>query len=373
MELSQELEEIETKKFNSWGLEKKPLGYDLISDNLNLRPILLDKNIPNLVKDAIYFHKITNCLGFEFYVYSNTIVNGIINLSNEFILCPCFYNDTELDGKSLDDPIFQQTYKMQMEGQFIYDGWINVNDWNEINIESVVQSISETLALFSLEPGICFYWGPKYRYLDDSISFYSINSDGIIQYSQIFSNINKYPEVDKRAIYRSLSWYSQAKKVQDPISSFLYFILAIESLANYIEKVAKEDSPLICLRAGKITSKEEKRKCIEKCLASLEENPTKAIENAYFNCNAGIKKTIKNHLIFVVSDTSEIYELLLKTKINGETLYDLRSKIAHGNVDLITEKDKERIIERLWDVERICPRYFFQCFTKLEMVPPIEQ
>ncbi|MQY78158.1 MAG: hypothetical protein GH151_03050, partial [Bacteroidetes bacterium] len=95
-------------------------------------------------------------------------------------------------------------------------------------------------------------------------------------------------------------------KVSDEKAKFLFSILAIESLCSYIEREAEEDSDLVKLKCD-ILSKPERKKQRNSCINEIienefEQNPTKAISNAYFNCVVGIKKCLQNHLRGIFDD-----------------------------------------------------------------------
>ena len=59
----------------------------------------------------------------------------------------------------------------------------------------------------------------------------------------------------------------------------------------------------------------------------------------------------------VFCDETEPIELLFKLKVDGKTLYELRNEIAHGRMDALSEVQREAVITRAWDVERVAREY----------------
>ena len=141
-----------------------------------------------------------------------------------------------------------KTLKMMESGEYIYDGWIAIDNWDEKNISDVIQSISEALLVYSLRIGSFFKWKPKYidDYEPKSCSDLGAKENAI--FLMLYNNIKKVNEEDKRAIYRSISWLNQGRIVDNPSARFLFYILLIESLVTYIEKEAKPNSWLFHLK-----------------------------------------------------------------------------------------------------------------------------
>lgn len=361
-----DLGEIEKKKYNRWRERK-----NLVTDNEEnyKRAISLKKDLTPLVNSAFFFHEITECNGFEFIAYSNIKFDDFIVLPNNAILVPWFLNSTE--GKSINDPEVVRAMQMERESKFLYDGWIAIDRWNEENVRKIIQSISEAMSLFSLHSNLFFEWEPKYQSTSKHKPFCEFSATEISPHHDVFHQISAISDDDKRAIYRSISWLSNAKKIQDSSARFLFFILAIESLVDYIENKAKDDSCFFNLKFDKRTKKERKQakkewqeKCIKEKMIDIEKNPVNTIKDSYFDCVIGIKTTLKRHLELVLPNDSDSIKLLFDEKIEGKTTYELRHCIAHGSLDLLTEKQVELITKRLEDVEKIANKYILEVLNK---------
>ncbi|MDO9549581.1 MAG: HEPN domain-containing protein [Methanoregula sp.] len=363
-----DLAEIEKDKYNRWGCTK-----DLIpksqENQKSALSYLIRRDLTSTVRFAFFFHEMTGCNGFEFSTYSNIRFDDYVILPNGAILVPSFYNDDEMkNGISIDDPKLIKTMEMWKNREFLYDGWIAIDQWDDEYVNKVIQGISESLSLFSLSNDLFFRWEAKYQVTKPKIFSDQVNSKRTtLRIQEINNKIRGIDEKDRRAIYRSLSWLSQGKRVDDPTARFLFFILAVESLAIHIEEKIDDTSCFFNLRTVKKTNKEREEwrvNCIKEKMTGWEIKPIQSIKNSYFDCVVGSRKMIQKHLEIVLSTGSKSIKLLFEEKIDGKTLYDLRNDIAHGNLDLLTEEQVDRISKRLLDAEKVAGYYISQVLKK---------
>lgn len=190
-------------------------------------------------------------------------------------------------------------------------------------------------------------------------SSHKIEDEHIREIKNLNEFIESWTDDDSRAFYRSVVWLSQSLILPQPTARFLFCILAIESLATYIENKATNESIFSTLKVSCVRDKEEREKCIEDNLNRFyERNRIGAIESAYFEyVQLSIKKMIEGQLKRVFADDLKQINLLFKIKIEGKTLYDLRNVIAHGGIDALSDLQRQRISDRIWDIERIARQY----------------
>lgn len=360
-----DLKEIEKKKYSPW-CQIKPLICTSKDRKQRADAVSSRNDLSPLVKSAIYFHELTGCNGLEFTAISNIKFNDFMVLPNNAILVPWFLPDVR--GKPPNDPFVALTLQMQRESRFGYDGWIEIDNWDEENVAKIIQSIPESLSIFSVIFDLYISWQPKYwGGINLAKPYHELNTESISSHHKVFHQISTISETDKRAIYRSFSWLSQAKQMDSPPARFLFYILSIEALAKYIEDASNDDSCFASLRSNKMTKKERREvrdKCIKEQMKNYENDPSKTISDAYFNCVVGIKETLKRHLEFVLPNDSERIKMLFEEKIDGKSLYELRHDIAHGTLDLLTENQVNRIIKRLGEAEQISNRYILTVLKK---------
>lgn len=350
---------ITTRKYNSW-CEKRAL---VCADQDKIRratAFFTRHDLAPSERATFYIHELTNCEGLEFVAFSNTELRNTILLPYGVVLVPCFLSD--IDGQSAQNPLVQLTMKMVRESRFIYDGWIPIQTWDEQNVRKAVRNIDEALSVFCLRGRTFFDWEPKYPAPDESTSIYKFESRHFQELEEITRILDSLGQGDRNALYRSLAWLSQGLRLNEPAARFFFSILAIESLATYIEEKAQDDSPLVVLRTRPFTEA-EREKCIEDCLLeNLQDNPTEAIRRAYFDCVVSITQQLKRHFRHVFQSDPELFTLLFEQKVEGKSLYDLRHDVAHGSADALSEVQRERIQQRVWDAEKVARRYILTVF-----------
>jgi hypothetical protein len=349
-------------KYNSW-CQRQPLVYNDKERYKRATSFFARRELSSSEQAAFYLHELTGCEGLEFVAFSNAQLEGISKLPGSVVLVPCFL--VSLQGHNISNPLVQLTLKMKEESRFIYDGWIPIAIWDEYHVRQAVQNIDKALSVFCMHGRASFDWEPKYPAPSEQRSVYYFEDEHLQDLESISRTLDGLKEDDRTAIYRSLAWLSQSMRLDEPAARFLFSILAIESLATYIEETASEESLLIALKATSITSA-EREKCIKDTLAEwLDENPRKAIEKAYFDCVTPITRRLKSHLEKVFASDAESYNLLFKLKVDDKTLYELRHYVAHGNVNALSETHREQIQKRVWDAERVARRYIRTIFEEV--------
>lgn len=117
------------------------------------------------------------------------------------------------------------------------------------------------------------------------------------------------------------------------------------------------DSVFYSLKTSYPRTYEERERCIEDQLNQLyTENRINAITKAYINCVLSLNKILKSHLSKIFSDDPESFKLLFEES-QGDSLYNIRHKIAHGGLDILSDMERQRITDRIWDIERIARKY----------------
>jgi hypothetical protein len=366
MENKNYLDAIEPHKFNHW-CERRMLFRKAEMRDWSKR-LGLRKDLSLFEKDALYFHEITGCNGLEFVAFSNTRNDMPIIFKNRIILVPCFLCSNDSDGRNIEDPILKLTEQMTYQERFIYDGWMPIEVWDENSARKAVQYIDETLSIFALDINVFWEWEPKYssQYIGSS---YRIREDSSYrQFELLVQAMESLNEPDKNAIYRSLSWLNKSRLLKEPTGQFLFAILAIESLANHIDDCDIE-SILSEFKTEKL-SKDERRKRREKCIEEilskkLKDNPTEAIKEANDICIYGAKKRLESNLNKVFASNSSYVDLLFKKDCSGRSLWDLRSDIAHGKINTLSETEVNRIRLHIGIVEKLALNYISNIITSI--------
>lgn len=322
------LEDHLNKKFNKW-CERRGLFCSDQSKIFKAYAVASRRDLSASERAAFYLHELTGCEGLEFVAFSNVGIKNPVRLSNDVIIVPCFLNENQRDGLSVQDPFLFATAEMERHHRYVYDGWIPIMAWTKEDVRKAVRNIDEALSMFCLSGRIFFEWEPKYSLSSESPSIYYFEDQDIQELEMLSKLLDSLEEKDRIALYRSIAWLSQSLRLNEPAARFLFLILAIESLARYIESESSIDSPLAALKTKRI-SKEERRLRREECINTvlskeLENDKTDAIKAAYFECIVGIKKQLEIHLKKVFDPDIKPIELLFEKKDEGFSLYELRN------------------------------------------------
>lgn len=346
-------------KYNKW-CERRPLVCADEKKILHTDKYVLDTSLTLSEKAAFYTHELVGCQGLEFVVFSNARINHSVKLPGDITLVPCFLAEL---GET-DSLIAQLTLEMTHRACFVYDGWLPIGDWQRDSVRKAVRRIDSALSVFALRASAWFSWEPKYSPIMRGGIYYEFESEDVTQVNDLSKSVSQMKEPDARALLSSIGWLSQSVRSNEPAARFLFGILAIESLATYVEEESAEGSAFSKLRGERLTKqqrKEWRQACIRDTMAKLfDVDPEKAAQAAYFDCIVGIRQRLESHLMNVFRDETEPIELLFKLKVDGKTLYELRNEIAHGRMDALSEAQCEVIFARAWDVERIAREYILK-------------
>ena len=268
---------------------------------------------------------------------------------------------------------------MKNKCKYLYDGWLPISDWEPKNISEQIRNIDEYLSLFSLTGHIYFKWEPKY-FIDDN-DCYIVHADTSLKEISIVDNINdlslqlqKIKKPDRQAIDRSINWINKAKETDDVLVKFLFYMLSIEYLVACIEN-SKSYSDFYKLRTykNKKEKNDAKRDCIKNILDTIDYNdkPWVTMKEAYFDCESGIKKMVERQIKKVFKEDSFLLPIYTD-KVNGKSLYDIRSEIAHGSIDTLNVDEIAIIESRIDDISKLSVNYVLAILYQFDIRFPSE-
>jgi len=355
--------EVPLGKYNKW-CERRPLVCTDEGKIFGADKYVFDTNLSHSEKATFYVHELVGCEGLEFVVLSNAYVKQPVVLPGQIALVPCFSANLDNTDSVLD----KLTLDMIHKARFVYDGWIPITDWQKASVRKALRMVDSALSVFALRASAWFSWEPKYSPMVRADIYYDFERGDVAELNRLTSVINGMGERDAVALLSSIGWLSQSIRLKEPAARFLFSILAIESLARYIEEGSAEESVFSNVRCEQLTKKQKKERrqaCINDVMSELlDSDPETAVSTAYFDCVVGIKKRLQVHLTNVLPQEGEAVDLLFNAKIDGKTLYELRNEIAHGKMDTLSEAQREEVLGRAWDVERISREYILEVLKK---------
>ncbi len=351
-------------RYNDWGerkwIQTTPQKADEVASELaNLK---LSPRASALYQAA----KFTDSQGIEIVFVSNTQFPGaVLFRNNQIHIVPCFV-PLQFVNKAMSD---DRQAAMMRRGQYIYDGWVPVSDWTKENLEKLVTSLDDIVNFFSIVGRFYAYWEPKYYYEKSPIPSQIIIPEEFAALAKTIVTIEGLTQSDRVAITRSVAWMANALRDDSPVQRFLLLFISIEALATYIERECEKDSPLRSFAADKLT-KEERKQQREICIQELLENGldlSEAVKAAYFECVVGSKKLLEGHLNQVFGN-NQASNVLFYNSEDGKSTWDLRNDIAHGSLNLLSEKEIRFLSQQLPTLENIARDYFRLLLSSLAQV-----
>ena len=362
----EELDRIRLHKYNDWG-QRLPLSCNDPERSGRAFNSAWKPEFSPAAQSAIFVHELVNCRGFEFVAFSNAKIDKPLRLPYEVILYPCFV--PQLAGTRIDDPLAIATRQMCLKGEYVYDGWIPIIDFDGVAVSKALRCLSEALSIFSLLNQSYFEWEPKYRLVPPSSDVHHLDTTDFDTIEAFISTVDSLSAADRTAILRSVAWLAQAGKTDDTRARFLFTIFAVESLATYIERKVGDNSPFAVLRTTEkrlTMTKRDRESCIHAIMSKqLVDDPVQAVKDAYANCvnpNPSIGSILEGHIKKLMGEHDEGVLMFFQQSDNG--LYRLRHKIAHGGLDNLDEQDLQRIESHVYSAGKFALRYVWAVLQK---------
>lgn len=345
-------------RFNDWG-ERKWIAIS------NEKQEAVDRELAGLALSSraralCRAARLTDSAGVEFVFISNVQFPTIVLPESGIQIVPCFLPLDPANPKTED-----RQAAMMKWGQFIFDGWVPIDEWTPTRLEEVVSALDDLVSLFSVIGRYYAYWEPKYPSPIKPIPSHLASRHEFQSLIDTLGIIDGLPQADREAISRSVAWISNALR-NAPVQRFLLLFVSIEALATYIERESASDSPLRAFAGDRLSRPERKRRreaCIKKTLES-EIEPTQAVQQAYFECVVGSRAMLEDNLNRVLGD-SQASQVLFGEKVSGKTLWDLRNDIAHGSLNVLSETETRFVSSRAGILEDISRSYVRAIFAAL--------
>lgn len=348
--------------------EKKPITYADLKPRYNKvgewKPLVysgdisaIGKEVYELTKDeydkrvygAIYYIKATSCNVIEF------IVKTHFEIPTDFQQMGSQYGKIQLHKIK-----FKESYA-NLEGIQVYDGTLELGGIEIEDIKNGLAFIDVSLHRIAFRLNTKVEWFMKYPHHDNDpnglIKLKDTDMDSLGEY--LMSNLGGK---DSSMFDIAISWYINGNNSTNSFVRFLSYCIAIESLCDHLLSGKME----ISLKYG-IAEPEDVKENILKCIREEHDrlygiNPEKFVTTAYFECIGSIQKKLRGAMAIIFGEEHE-YVKLFFNKTDKYSIYDLRSKLAHGSFTILDSEDKEIIEKRLPDVKHIAHELILRLST----------
>lgn len=234
-----------------------------------------------------------------------------------------------------------------------YDCTVKLNNINIQTLESALLEIHNALSVLAFSVDGWIKWKLKYQEYGHNGDVALIETPHLKNLNKILSKTIRSEDINVFDI--AMNWYLTANASDNVFHKFLSYCIGLEILAMTL--IACDMNISKKYGISEATRRKNKNKIL-KCIQDLyneyyTDDPIKFINKAYFDCIVGIRKTIKIALEKVFGKDHPIIKLFFD-KIEGQlSLYDIRSKIAHGDISFHDTRDIELVRSRMSDIKQI--------------------
>ncbi len=237
---------------------------------------------------------------------------------------------------------------------FIYDGTYYLESFDPDEIETAISAIGVTLNMIAFAYNGTLRWRVKYNIVNRSHTSSSKIEESDLDV--LNSMLEKYPRNRDGLILNSaVDWYNRGVAARDAFAGFLCYYRAIEMIATSVYS-GKASFGLGFQKSTKAEAKQRSLGCIEQKYNHLyHKDKLRFVTSAYAECIQGARVRTEQVLQLVFGQDSRYIKDLVGND-EGErppSLYQIRNKIAHGNLTLLNKDDVELVRSRLSDAKRI--------------------
>ena len=328
-------------RYNSLG-EWKPLVYRGDADPITSKASLLSED--DDVRGALLYIMCTQKQVLEYVVRSNLeLPSNYVRFGDNLHLwlCPPVGEMQTYGGRNVN----------------VYDGWHDLQSDDPVEIEEVLRNIGRTMNRMAFTFGATVDWRPKYKMTcHTGAAMTPVVSDmPILRALLSASQDSKEDEILDAAI----DWYNRGSTSRNPFTAFLCYYIALESVAIAVTE-GDADFGLGYSSGNKQQLQEERITCITSLYDSLfSDDPVRFVQKAYFDCVLSLTKRVRT-VIELAFGSGHPYLAALTEKHDGVSLSDIRSKLAHGRLTLVSKEDKHTVRKRLHEIAHISKEFLMQ-------------
>jgi hypothetical protein len=238
----------------------------------------------------------------------------------------------------------------------LYDCWFELDSIEPMKIKEAIANFGIAMNRLAFAYNGKIEWRVKYRmsHVTDRIL---MPSD--VELDILNALLQDFPDTKDAIILDSaLDWFNRAKTSNNTFASFLSYYVAIENVALSIAG-GKSDFGLNYAKDNRSKRKVKREQCIEaKFMELYSTNPSKFVEEAYFDCVVSLKNKTKKIIELVFGIDHPFAEKLFSKSTNDEmSLSEIRNGIAHGSISLVDRSHELLVARRLPEMATIAKEF----------------
>lgn len=247
-------------------------------------------------------------------------------------------------------------------GERLYDGWVQLDSVEAEDVRSAIAAVGVVVNRLAFAYDASLAWRVKYRLTPSSAPLAKPSVSDLEIFNKLLIGFPK--GVDAVLLEASLDWYRHARVQANPLSAFFGYYVAVERVAIAIHD-GKANFGLGYRKKTKNERREEQDECIRQKHEELYSiDPQKFVREAYFQCIVGLGKKVRN-VAELILGTDHQYVSALFDKVDGYSLSDIRSEIAHGGLSQANRDHLELVGRRLPEMAEVAKEFLARlCFGK---------
>lgn len=273
------------------------------------------------------------------------------------------WKDTTL-GKVMHLHKCPETEKVQ--NYRIYDGTYYLHSCKPEEVEMGIATINLTLNTIAFAYNLTMEWKLKYGIIHPHESFAKIEEKDL---KFITSILDKYPRnTDGIILNSAIDWYIRGVASKDVFAGFLCYYRVIEMISTYIYK-GKASFNLGFRKTTKAEDRQKSIECIEEKYNELyEKDKFRFVTTAYSDCIQGTRYKTEQVLNLIFGEGHKFIKDLFESPESTTelSLYEIRSKIVHGNLTLLDKNQVKLVQNRLWDIQSIAKELIIRLTCSLK-------
>ncbi len=253
------------------------------------------------------------------------------------------------------------------QGLFIYDGTYRLSSLGTEEIETAIAAIGLTLNTIGFAYDATLRWRLKYRAVNGpGVSVAKIEEADLDVLRLI---LERYPQnKDGLVLNSAIDWHSRGLAARDVFARFLCYYRAIETIVASVYR-STASFGLGFKKCAKDEAKQKSLDCIERKFDELyATDKRRFVTSAYAECIQGARTRTEDVLGLVFGQDSRYIRDLFESA-EGErqpSLYQIRSRIAHGNLRLLEKEDVKLVRRRVADIETISKELIMRLLCALK-------
>jgi hypothetical protein len=251
----------------------------------------------------------------------------------------------------------------------LYDCWVEVEEASENEIKRIIAMISVVVNRLVFPFNGTSEWRLKYNSISNTKSVAMPSQEDI---QLLDSMLTQFPKTqDAIVLDAAIDWYNHGRSARNIFTAFLCYYIAFESVAIAVAE-GDADFNLNCPHENGMDSKNNKTTCIqEKFRLLYATDPMKFIKESYLECIVSLKARSRLIAERVFGVEHEHVRSLFENGTDGHSLSDIRGKLAHGVISLLSDEDEVLVGNRLHEMMSIAHEFLNRLIFSLKPDEPL--